>query len=248
MSWEPLPQLPAAIKAHYQALPAAIDSFIEKQLLNAQYFHWGEDSYCAVYQDALVHFQLDAALLKHAAGCFEQALKLGHVKQARVFTADTPFLSWALDYHQALQVQGHNFELHELPTLKAQHQPSFRLAGTADKALILNQSADFFDEKDLPGHLSRREIYIAQLGGKPVGFGVLEPGQILSDRASIGCYTHAAYREQGLGKQMLHFLIQEAQALNLKPVAGCWAQNKASQAMLVGAGFISRQRYLNVQF
>jgi GNAT superfamily N-acetyltransferase len=81
-----------------------------------------------------------------------------------------------------------------------------------------------------------------------VGFGVLVPSTLQDAVASIGMFTIAAFRGQGVGMATISLLMDECHKRGIRPVAGCWYFNHGSKRTLERAGMVSRTRLLKIDF
>jgi GNAT superfamily N-acetyltransferase len=143
------------------------------------------------------------------------------------------------------EVGGVPFETHGKQT--AADAVSYRLMNASEFQLVRDHSDDFFEES-LSRQLDAGRIHGGFLGDEPVAFGIIEPGGIRKDVASIGMFTKPTHRRRGFGRATLLYLSRRCRERDLEPVAGCWYYNHLSKKTLESAGFITKTRYLRIRF
>ena len=76
----------------------------------------------------------------------------------------------------------------------------------------------------------------------------MEPSRLHPQTASIGMFTVARARNQGVGTATIALLIGECRRRGIRPVAGCWYYNHSSKRTLEKAGMYSPTRYLRIEY
>ena len=163
---------------------------------------------------------------------------------AFVPTCDEFFLRHALDKYVNLKKQALFFIDSKQPIkcLKAAYQPSEQ----SDVSTIQAISGNFVD--DLVRRVSRQEIHVGYLNSQIIAIGLIIKSQLWADQASIGMFTHEAYRRQGIGAQTVLYLKHVCHNCDMRPLAGCRYNNTKSQMTLQAAGMVIMTRLLRFTF
>ncbi len=246
----------AALKpmlAHYLAqLSAPIDSFLEDHILASNHYEISLNGhiagYCAVHKTSLLtQYYLRTEWRQYGQVVFQQLKKLEAVQAAFVPTADEFFLAHALDEYKQLDKQAYFFQTPKDQTGLAV-DPSLvgRLAQPSDTAFIKETAGDFFDEVE--SNIAKEQIYLITKDQTCVGFGVLVKSELQPTWASIGMYTRPEFRNQGIGRNIIKYLINECRRQQRQAIAGCWYYNHLSKKTLESAGMYTQTRLLKVSY
>jgi GNAT superfamily N-acetyltransferase len=241
-----------SIISNMQQLSSPIDSFAEMHILKSNHYHiLGEKDvigYCCIFGGkTITQFYIEQKYRRHSQDAFASARKMEFVSEALVPTCDEFYLSLGLDNYSNINKQAYFFQFTNKMSFDSTPTIRYKLAEKNDLMLIKDHSDDFFDDT-LEKQLTDGEIFIGFEDKRIIAFGVYEKGKILKNNVSIGMYTVPEYRNKGVGKQTLSFLIEEGLKENLKPIAGCWYYNHLSKKNLESVGMISNTRYLRIIF
>ncbi|MFN8489895.1 MAG: GNAT family N-acetyltransferase [Caldilineaceae bacterium] len=239
--------------ANYLAhLASPIDSFLEDHILASKHYVIllnGETAgYCAVHKTSLLtQYYLHDEFKQQGQAVFQRLKKLEAVQAAFVPTADEFFLAHALDEYKQLDKQAYFFQTrknHDVLTMDS--SIGGRLAQPSDTALIKAYAGDFFDE--IESSIQKEQIYVMTKEQTCVGFGVLAKSELQPAWASIGMYTRAEFRNQGIGRNIIRYLINECRRQQRQAIAGCWYYNHLSKKTLESAGMYTQTRLLKVSY
>jgi len=251
-----LPVESAALKpmlAHYlDQLSAPIDSFLEDHILASNHYEISLNGhsagYCAVHKTSLLtQYYLHAEWRQYGQLVFQRLKKLEAVQAAFVPTADEFFLAHALDEYKQLDKQAYFFQTPK-DQARLAVDPSLvgLLAQPADSAFIKASADDFFDEVE--SAIEKEQIYIMTKDQTCVGFGVLVKSELQPTWASIGMYTRPEFRNQGIGRNIIRYLINECRRQQRQAIAGCWYYNHLSKKTLESAGMYTQTRLLKISY
>ncbi|CAN5497432.1 hypothetical protein BH10CHL1_BH10CHL1_27540 [soil metagenome] len=246
------PALQLMTSDYLTRLSSPIDSFLEDHIVAST--HYGiwlgmeEVGYCSIHQTNLVtqYYLLDQ-YKSYGQAIFQQIKRLESVQAAFVPTADEFFLAHALDEYKQIEKQAYFFQMPKaLIDLPLAAGVDGRLAQLEDSAFIKANTGDFFG--DLAGEVQRGEIYLIDQGQFCVGFGVLVKSKLFPNWASIGMYTIEKFRNQGIGRQIIHYLLNKCHQQGLTAIAGCWYYNHLSKKTLESAGMYTQTRLLKIGY
>lgn len=245
-------EVESSIISNSVKLSSPIDSFAEMHILKSNHYliQLGSESigYCSIFDGKTVtQFYLDQKYRRYSQESFMAVRKTEFVSEALIPTCDEFFLSHGFDHYSKIDKQAYFFQYGQKTTIKSSIKPHYRLAELSDIDQIKENSGDFFDDT-LTQQIKDGEIYIGFDDSKVITLGVYERGRILKRYVSIGMFTVPEYRQKGIGKQTLSYLIEEALRENLKPIAGCWYYNHLSKKTLESVGMISNTRYIRFKF
>jgi RimJ/RimL family protein N-acetyltransferase len=238
------------IKQHLNALPSAIDSFLEDHILESAHYQLfisnQEAGFASVHKGSLLtQFSLLPEFRKYGQAVFGQVKKLEEVQAAFVPTCDEFFLSHALDDYRQLNKQAYFFAASpELPDYPSSY--ALRQAEESDIELIREGSGDFFG--DIKMYVDKQKLFLTLLEKKCVAFGLMEKSVLLNGVASIGMFVAEDFRRKGAGTATIRLLIDECKKQNLRPIAGCWYYNHLSKKTLERAGMFTQTRLLKIEF
>lgn len=254
-----LADLLPTLQQHCAALPSPIDSFLEDHILASHHYaicdaagQNGHIGWAAVYEQRLLtQFALLPGYRQLGQSLFARARKLEEVSAAFVPTCDEFFLAHALDDYRQLEKQAYFFQ-HDprRPPYQSPVALTHRQATLADLATFQQLSGDFFD--NLEQRIAEGQLTIAErvngTGADCVGFGIIDPGRLLTTVGSCGMFTVEAYRKQGIGPAIITHLIGCCAERGLRPVAGCWYYNHRSKKTLEKAGMFTQTRLLKISY
>lgn len=191
------------LSVHLAALPSRIDSFLEDHLLASAYYHVEFDrrpvGHAAIYDNHLLtHFSLDDDAKHHGQAIYRFLLDGDNANAAFVPTCDEFFLAHALDDYQTLTKQAYVFAVaNESVIRNVPPDIGLRLAMTDDLPLIRRENADFLEHPETM--IRMEQLFVVNRGNLPVGLGVMVCSQLYPKVASVGMFTFAANRNQGIG-------------------------------------------------
>lgn len=241
-----------ATRRHLQALPSAIDSFLEDHILTSNHYRIvvaGETAgFASIHDERLItQFALAEPYRRSGQALFGKLRRMEQVRSAFVPTCDEFFLAHALDDYRRLAKQAYFFATPPGTAAAVAMDPySTRPAAIDDVDLVRQASADFFE--DLERHIAAGELFVTLRDEEPVGFGILVKSTLYEDVASIGMFTIERFRQAGVGTATIAMLIGECRRRSLRPVAGCWYYNHRSRRTLQRAGMYSPTRLLKVEY
>lgn len=232
-------------RSHLESLPGRIDSFLEGHILGSMHFRMrvdgSEAGFTSIHSGGLLtQFVVHPSYRLHGQRLFAEARRCGGVTSAFVPTCDEYYLALALDDYRELAKQAYFFALDSLISIPERFR--VRVAHSGDAALILGESGAFFDPIDQS--IAAGNLFVTELDGESVGFGVIEPSTVYDRVASIGMFTIEQYRGIGVGTATIAGLIRESQSRGDEPIAGCWYYNHLSKRTLERAGMYARSRLL----
>ena len=208
--------------------------------------------YFAVYEETkLTQFFLSGEYHNLAQTVFQRVLAEYSIQTAFVATCDELFLSLCLDFHRSVKPQAYFFDgsfPHEVRPPEFERScllPVF----PGELAEVKEASGDFFDHVTLDDLLCKRTmLYRLRENGETLGFGIVVPGKLLKQYASVGMITLAQYRRRGVGRSIQLHLADLCRENGLIPISGCWYRNENSKRTIESAGRYSKTRLLNVSF
>ncbi len=248
----PYAEIERAARDHHAALPSPIDSYLDDLILASRHFRIDiadeAAGFASIHELSLItQFAMDGPHRRYGQEAFRALRRLERVNAALVPTSDGFFLSHALDDYRTLVRQAYFFVHGSAePMLPGQHDFSLRRATASDAASIRIAAGEFFEQLD--DQIAAGRVFITRRKDDLVGYGILVPSAFHDDVASIGMFTNAAVRQQGIGTATIAQLIAECHARGLRPVAGCAYDNHASQRTLERGGMVSPTRLLRIGF
>jgi RimJ/RimL family protein N-acetyltransferase len=239
------------IRQHLSSLPAAIDSFLEDHIVASTHYRIvvGEElaGFASIHGGTLItQFALNEPYKHLGQPLFAQLRKLEEVQSAFVPTCDEFYLSHALDDYRQLAKQAYFFATSDHASVPATSPYTLRPAAPDDAGLILQEASDFLPHTE--EHIAKQELFVTLRGDEPVGIGISVRSTLYEDVASIGMYTFARFRQQGVATATISLLIEECRRTGLRPIAGCWYYNHLSKRTLERAGMYSPTRLLKVDY
>lgn len=238
------------VKQHLNALPSAIDSFLEDHILESVHYQIfisdEEAGFTSIHKGSLItQFSLFSEFRKYGQDIFAKVKKHEEVQAAFVPTCNEFFLSHALDDYRQLNKQAYFFSA---PADLPEHSSSYILqeATKNDIELVKQGSGDFFGVAQK--YIDKQELFLVLLEHNVVGFGLVNKSVLLEAVASIGMFVIERFRNQGVGTATLQLLVNECKRQKLRPVAGCWYYNHLSKKTLERAGLFSQTRLLKIEF
>lgn len=239
--------------AYLASLSSPIDSFLEEHILESQFYRIVAEGreigfFAAHHGSLLTQFHLVAGENRYGQEVLADILGQNQLRMAFVPTCDEFFLSHELDKYVNLKKQALFFIDSKQPiklkgnSLKA----AYRSAEQSDVSTIQAISGNFVD--DLVRRVSRHEIHVGHLNGEIIAIGLIIKSQLWANQASIGMFTHEAYRRQGIGAQTVLYLKHVCHNCDMRPLAGCRYNNTKSQMTLQAAGMVTMTRLLRFTF
>lgn len=238
--------------SNIENLPSPIESFAEMHILKSNHYlillEKNIVGYFSIHdQKTITQFFMKKEYRNHSQDVFCAMRKMEFVSEALIPTCDDFFFSHGMDNFSSISKQAYFFQYVNKLIFNFSINVRYKLAEITDLELIKENSEDFFDDT-LEKQIVDEEIFIGFDNKKVVAFGIFEKGRILKNHVSIGMYTVPEYRQKGVGKQTLSFLIEEGLKNGLEPIAGCWYYNHLSKKTLESVGMISNTRYLRICF
>lgn len=242
-------EIAGEVRAHLDALPSAIDSFLEGHILASAHDRIvvdGEEAgFASIHEERLItQFALAAPFRRYGQPIFARLRKHEQVQAAFVPTCDEFYLAHALDDFRQFAKQAYFFAAGQsVPVADAF---SLRPATEADAVLIARETGDFFNP--IPERIAKGELFVTLRGDEIAGFGIAERSAIYDAVASIGMFTIERVRRDGVGTATIALLRAECARRGVRPIAGCWYYNHRSKRTLERAGMYSATRLLRVEY
>jgi predicted acetyltransferase len=239
-----------AVSRHLNALPSAIDSFLEEHILESSHYKIfvaaAEAGFASIHQGSLLtQFALQPIYKRYGQAVFQQLKRLEEVQAAFVPSCDEFFLAHALDEYRQVNKQAYFFAMN--PKVESAEVPlTLRLATKSDSDFVKESSGNFFG--NIEETVVKERLYLVFSRETCVAFGVIHQSELLTRTASIGMYVIESFRKQGVGTATLQLLQQECQRQQLRAVAGCWYYNHLSKKTLECAGMFSQTRLFKIDF
>ena len=239
-----------------KTLGGVCDDFWEDHILGADLYLIKVDGhpagYFAVYQQTkMTQFFLSEEYLSLAQPVFQQILAEYSIQTAFVATCDELFLSLCLDFHRSVEPQAYFFDgsvPHEV------RPPEFGRScllpvSPGELAEVKEATDDFFDGVT-QDDLLRKTTFLYRLceSERTLGFGIVVPGRLLPQYASVGMITLEPYRRRGVGRSIQLHLADLCRENGLIPISGCRYRNENSKRTIESAGRYSKTRLLNISF
>jgi GNAT superfamily N-acetyltransferase len=239
----------ALINEYIQELSSPIDSFLEEHIIASTFYRIQVESaevgYYAIHgEQLLTQFYIHPSYQMHSQALFSQVLDRHEVKSLFVPTCDELFVSLALDKDFKIEKQAYFFQDSQANMeCSISEDEVFRPAILDDLEQIKETCSDFLDQYE--PRIVNGGIFTYYRGSLLLGIGVVEKSKMMAGLASIGMFTHEAYRKQGIGRFIILQLKKWCKQQGIKPVSGCWYYNHASKRTLESAGMVTKTRLLN---
>lgn len=238
------------IQEYVTMLQSPFDSFLEEHISNSTFYLISENEetvgYYAIFNnDLLTQFFLKVSHYNKSQEVFKQILSRHPISSIFVPTSDELFLSTVLDQDFKLTKQAYFFQDSKIPVSEGKLFGSgqLRKAEQSDVELIIDVSQDFFDR--LPERIEDGEIFVFMKENHLLGVGIIEISRLQKGYASVGMFVNEEFRQQGIGRTIIHHLKEWCYQNQLKPICGCWYYNTNSKLTLESAGMVSKTRLLN---
>lgn len=181
---------------------------------------------------------------------FGYILKEFKIKKALCKTFDTELLFCCLAFQKKSSTAGYLFrEYAEKSSNISPQDLTVRRATLEDEAQIIAVNEEVFDHPEEVGQYIRaQQIFLFEKDGSLVGFGIFSPVFQGRNDYDIGMLITPAYRNQGYGTFIIHYLVNFCRQNGWNANAGCAAENIASRKCLEKAGFVTRHRLLKFLF
>ena len=243
-------------RQYKKTLSGVCDDFWEDHILRADFYTITIDGnsagYFAVYEKTkLTQFFLPDEYLNFAQPVFQHILAEYSIQTAFVATCDELFLSLCLDFYRSVELQAYFFDgsvPHEVRPPEFSRSCIVPLSAE-ELSEVKKITGDFFDdvtEDDLL--LKKTMLYRLRENGETLGFGIVVPGRLLLQYASVGMITLGPYRRRGVGRSIQLHLGDLCRENGVLPIAGCWYRNENSKRTIESVGRYSKTRLLNVSF
>lgn len=240
------------IQKYVGALSSPIDTFLEQQILNSDFYeiscHAAPAGYYAVNSDqCLTQFYLDPPYIAESQEIFNNVIRRHQVRSMLIPTCDELFLSLALDLDVKIEKQAYFFQdaKTNIPADKLYPHGEFKAAEVRDAADIAAMCRDFIGKVE--ERIENGELFTFTQGDVLLGIGIVERNKLLDGYGSLGVFTNPSHRNQGIGRTIIHHLKAWCYDHNLVPVCGCWYYNAPSKQTLESAGMASKTRLLNLK-
>ena len=243
-------------RIYAKTLSGVCDDFWETHILHADFYsiiiEGYPAGYFAVYEKTkLTQFFLCDEYLNLAQVIFQRILAEYTIQTAFVATCDELFLSLCLDFHRNVDMQAYFFDGSHPRKVRLPEfgRPCISPIFVKELMEAKEVTGDFFDDVTEDDLLSERTmLYRLHENGETLGFGMVVPGILLTQYASVGMITLEAHRRRGVGRSIQLHLAELCRENGLLPIAGCWYGNQNSKRTLESAGLTSKTRLLNVSF
>jgi GNAT superfamily N-acetyltransferase len=240
------------VQVYVSMLQSPIDSFLEEHILNSTFYLINDNGEAVGYyaiskEELLTQFFLKVSMYSKSQEVFIQVLAGHPISSIFVPTSDEFLLSTVLDQDFKLTKQAYFFQDSKIPIpeVKLFESGQLRKAEHSDVERIINISQDFFDR--LPERIEDGEIFVFMNEKRLLGVGIIEKSRLQSGYASIGMFVNDEFRQQGIGRTIIHHLKEWCYQNRLKPICGCWYYNTNSKLTLESAGMVSKTRLLNFE-
>lgn len=240
------------IQEYVSKLQSPIDSFLEEHILNSTFYLINENGkavgYYAIFkEDLLTQFFLKVSMYSKSQEVFKQILASHPISSIFVPTSDELLLSTVLDQDFKMTKQAYFFQDSKtpVPVGKLFGSGQLRKAEQSDAELIIDVSQDFFDR--LQERIEDGEIYVFMNENDLLGVGIIEKSILQRGYASVGMFVNEEFRQQGIGRTIIHHLKEWCYQNQLKPICGCWYYNINSKLTLESAGMVTKTRLLKFE-
>jgi GNAT superfamily N-acetyltransferase len=240
------------VQEYVSILQSPFDAFLEEHILNSTFYSINEKGkavgYYAIFKNELLtQFFLTVPKYTKSQEVFKQVLASHPISTIFVPTSDEFFLSTVLDQDFKMTKQAYFFQDSKIPVPEEKLFGSglFRKAEQSDVERIIEVSQDFFDR--LQERIEDGEIFVFINDNQLIGVGIIEISKLQLGFASVGMYVNEEFRQQGIGRTIIHLLKEWCYQNELKPICGCWYYNTNSKLTLDSAGMVSKTRLLNFE-
>jgi hypothetical protein len=243
-------------REYQKTLSGVCDDFWEDHILRADFYtiimEGDPAGYFAVYEKTkLTQFFLSDEYWNQAQTVFQRILAEYSIQTAFVATCDELFLSLCLDFHKSVEMQAYFFD----GSVSREVRPAefgrdcLLPVSPGELADVKKATGDFFDDVAEDDLLCKRTmLYRLCENGETLGFGMVVPGKLLPQYASVGMITLEQYRRRGVGRSIQLHLADLCRESGFLPIAGCWYMNENSKRTIESTGRYSKTRLLNVHF
>ncbi len=240
------------ITRHAASLSSPWDSYFEGEVLGARHIavRRGDDiaGYVGLDGDRLVAFFIAPPHYRHAPDILECAVAEYGISRALVLTNDPLFCSLIAEWECHITTRNACLFIDGAAVPKPSspfERPAFRPAEEGDIDSVIAATGDFFDRP--AEYVLQNMIFLLESGGELLGCGIIEPGRISADCASIGMITAMPHRRKGVAALMLWHLKELCFKRGLRPIAGCWYYNSLSRKSLENAGMLAAGKAFTVE-
>ncbi len=211
--------------------------------------------FCVNDEGLLLQLYLAPPCEDAAAEIFAEVAARDEVKGAMVSTTDPRFLSLCLDLHQEVRVHTYLYQDHlpGEPAPAAEAETSFDVVAAGELDTIAGLQRDSLDQDLgdwLVGYLenliTRRELYALRRGGEILATGEARVSDSQPPFADLGVITMRRHRGRGHASHVLCRLKRLCYDRKLAPICSTTVDNVAAQRAITRAGFVSRDRLLQI--
>jgi len=210
-------------------------------------------------EGALLQFFLVPEHAGKGKEIFGEVIGQDSIKSAIVQTIDSLFLSLCLDSHLNLSVHTYLYQ-HELQVDAVHPSSEGTVLESADLA-DLDRVNDFQiaclgGNEELRSWLQgysnnlikRSELYVLARDSKWIGLGEYRKSDSQTNIVDVGVMVHPDHRGNRWAAYILSLLAEQGRSNGHEIICSTTVDNLASQKAISGAGFVSRNRILCVQF
>ena len=202
-------------------------------------------------ESKLLQFYVSDTHLYESA--FAYILGVLAVKGAVVSTFEDHFLSCCMDHQKSVGVNALLYQLGDEEKETTEHQPlTLVTKDEIEEAVQFGRLAIFDNEEWLRGYykerIDRKELYGLWQGNRFIAAGECRLSDAQIGFADVGMAVMPECRTKGIATGILMQLICISIGKNLKPICSTEAGNVAAQKAISRAGFISKNRILDVTF
>lgn len=246
------------VSEYLREFKVTVDSFWEDHVIESNHYKMMLGSeiigYFSIHgSSTIMLFNVFPLYANLSQELFVRVKKYEQVTNAMVATGDEFLLSHCFDNFTRIEKQAY-FSIYtdkEIPKDKVK-PVTLRLADVNNEIDIevFKLSGDFLhgEIENIRSGLDVLKIYIAELNGEIVGFGVIQYGRVLSDIASIGMFVCEEFRQQGIAAGILQGLKHISQENGCRVFSGCWYYNHNSKKSMESAGAYSKTRLIRFYF
>jgi GNAT superfamily N-acetyltransferase len=240
------------IQEYVSMLQSPIDSFLEEHISNSTFYIINDNEeavgYYAIFKEELLtQFFLKVSMYRKSHDVFKQVLASHPISSIFVPTSDEFLLSTVLDQDFEMSKQAYFFQDSKIPVPEEKlfESGQLRKAVQSDVEHIIDVSQDFFDR--LPERIEDGEIFVFMKENLLLGVGIIEKSRLQSRYASVRMFVNEEFRQQGIGRTIIHHLKEWCYQNQLIPICGCWYYNTNSKLTLESAGMVSKTRLLKFE-
>ena len=126
---------------------------------------------------------------------------------------------------------------------------SVRVAEMRDYPFLLQQEGDLYETpEELERFVSKKNVILFHKDDQLIGCGYLIKIHKQFNYYDIGMWVNPNFRQQGIATMIISYLKNHCIKNNWIPIAGCAADNIASQKTLEKNGFYSQYSFIEFQF